>query len=102
TDGQIIGSFSYMAPEQAAGHSHTADERSDVYALGVILYELLTGQLPFQGPLHSLPSQVLEKQPPAPRSMNPAIPADLEAICLMALAKRPDDRYRSAAALARD
>lgn len=100
--GLVMGTPAYMSPEQACGDSHTVDRRSDVYSLGVLLYEMLTGKPPFEGDSTLLLHQIQRQEPRPPRSLNAAIPRDLESIGLKCLAKAPDGRYSTAQELADD
>jgi len=102
TDGQVLGTPAYMSPEQAKGESHVVDGRADVYSLGVILYEMLTGELPFRGNIRMLLHQVLNDEPRPPRKINDTIPRDMETVCLKAMGKETGRRYQSARHLAED
>ncbi len=99
--GQVLGTPSYMPPEQAGGKTEQMGPLCDVYSLGAILYCLITGRPPFQAasPMETL-LQLLEKDPVSPRELNQQVPKDLETICLKCLEKEPKKRYQSAKELA--
>jgi tetratricopeptide (TPR) repeat protein/predicted Ser/Thr protein kinase len=103
TTGMVLGTPNYMAPEQIAGRPESIGPAADVYSLGATLYHLLTGQPPFRaaGTIETL-NNLIGREPASPRSLNPAIPNDLETICLACLRKNPQRRYQSACGLARD
>jgi serine/threonine protein kinase/predicted ATPase len=101
--GVISGTPAYMAPEQVAGAAHRIDGRTDIYSLGVVLYEMLCGRLPFRANrTGELLRQVRDDEPQPPRQLRREIPPELERACLKALAKRPQDRYTTAADFAED
>lgn len=101
--GELLGTPSYMAPEQSLGQNDRIDRRTDVYGLGATLYALLTDAPPFQAEtLATLLLDIQQEEPQPPRSLRAGIPRDVETIVLKCLSKNPDDRYTSARALAED
>jgi serine/threonine protein kinase/predicted ATPase len=101
--GVVSGTPWYMSPEQVAGAAHRIDGRTDIYSLGVVLYEMLCGRVPFRSPeLLELLRQVRDDEPQPPRQLVPDLPPELERVCLKALAKRLQDRYTTAADFAAD
>ena len=95
--GEFVGTPAYMSPEQIASGRVPLDHRTDIYSLGATLYELLTLQRPFHGQRRDqMLAQIVQKDPPPPRRVNPQVPVDLETICLKAMDKDPDRRYASA------
>ena len=102
-DGAVLGTAGYMAPEQAAGRARKVGPAADVYALGAILYECLTGRPPFQADSRGqVIAQVLNDEPIPPRHLQPDVPPGLETVCLQCLEKEPARRYAGAGALADD
>ncbi|HVS40371.1 MAG TPA: bifunctional serine/threonine-protein kinase/formylglycine-generating enzyme family protein, partial [Gemmataceae bacterium] len=100
--GAVMGTAAYMAPEQAAGRVRDTGPAADVYALGTLLYECLTGRPPFDGPQHVVLTKVLSEEASPPSRLAPKVPRDLETICLKCLSKEPARRYASAEDLADD
>jgi tetratricopeptide (TPR) repeat protein len=100
--GQIVGTLAYMSPEQANGQPRAVDHRADVYSLGTVLYELLSGHPPFQGTSQAILKQIALDDPRLPQNAVGTVPAALGRICLKAMAKEPSQRYATAGALADD
>jgi serine/threonine protein kinase len=93
--GQVFGTAPYMSPEQVQGHAGDMGKGCDIYTLGVIFYQLLTGRLPFPGPAWELPQQIVRLDPALPSSINPEVDPGLDAIVLRAMAKEIPDRFGS-------
>ena len=102
TDGAILGTPAYMSPEQARGEANRVDGRSDVYSAGVILFQMLTGELPFRGSARMLLQKVINDDAPGPRTLEGRVPRDLDTICLKCLEKDRGRRYATAGDLAAD
>lgn len=99
-EGQVLGTARYMSPEQAAGQTQATDHRSDIYSVGVTLFQMLTGHLPFRGNVQAVLHQKMFEDAPSPRTLAPALPRDLETICLKCLERDPARRYQTAEELA--
>ena len=101
--GTLIGTPRYMSPEQAEVANRPVDQRSDIYSMGATLYELLTFRPAFDGKTpQEVLTQIVTREPVAPRQLDAAVPRDLETIIMKAMAKRPEDRYQSSGQLADD
>jgi WD40 repeat protein len=101
-DGQVLGTPAFMSPEQASGDHAKVGPHSDVYSLGVVLYRMISGELPFHGSRRMLLQQVIHDDPKPPSSLNQHIPRDLGTICMKAMAKEPSRRYAAAREMADD
>src|SRR6185503_12585824 len=99
----VVGTPHYMSPEQARAHKHQVDHRTDIYSLGVVLYELLTLKRPFEGKTsQEVITNLLHRDPPRIRKLNPRVPRDLETISSTAMAREPKERYPTADSLRDD
>jgi tetratricopeptide (TPR) repeat protein len=100
--GELIGTPGYMSPEQAKGGAQNCDERTDIYSIGVVLFQLLTGQLPFSGGFERIVFQVIHSAPPRLRALKRELPPELETVCAKCLEKSPKLRYQTAEELGKE
>ena len=101
-DGQVLGTPAYMSPEQADGRGHWTDRRTDIYSLGIVLFRMLTGELPFRGNAQMQIHKRLTEDPPDPRGLNRFVPRDLCTICLKCMERDPNRRFSTAKELAEE